>query len=199
MLASLGPSLAVEVNRARAGALQGGAEWEFVRETRGPRIMKVLGSTLPLALALGTLLIAAQALAPARAGLGETLASVQADQVSLKGTLRTRAQAGYTVQEITASTGTVVREYVSPAGVVFAIRWSGPAMPNLQQTLGAYFAQYLAAVKAQRSGAMRSGHHHVEVRSPSLVVRVGGHMRQYYGTAYVPSLVPPNLSISDLH
>jgi hypothetical protein len=30
-------------------------------------------------------------------------------------------------------------------------------------------------------------------------VHVGGHMRQYFGIAYVPSLVPANLSISDLH
>ncbi|MDE2052727.1 MAG: DUF2844 domain-containing protein [Gammaproteobacteria bacterium] len=161
--------------------------------------MKVFGSTLSVAVALGAILCAGQALAPAKAGLGDTAASVQADRVSVKGQLRARSGPGYTVQEITAATGTVVREYVSPAGVVFAVSWSGPAMPNLQQMLGTYFDQYQIAVKAQRTTSKRAGHNHVEIRAPSLVVHAGGHMRQYSGLAYVPSLVPQNLSISDLH
>lgn len=161
--------------------------------------MKVFGSTLFVAVALGAVLFAGQALAPAKAGLGDTAASVQADRVSVKGQLRARSGPGYTVQEITAATGTVVREYVSPAGVVFAVSWSGPAMPNLQQMLGTYFSQYQTAVKAQRTTSRRGGHNHVEIHAPSLVVRSGGHMRQYSGLAYVPALVPQNLSISDLH
>lgn len=161
--------------------------------------MKVSGSPLSVALAVAGLLLAGQALVPAKAGLGETVASVQADRLSLKGQLRARPGSGYSVQEITAATGAVVREYVSPAGVIFAVRWSGPAMPDLQQTLGSYFAEYQSALRAQRRSAQRGGHNHVEIRSPSLVVHAGGHMRQYYGIAYVPSLVPTNLSISDLH
>lgn len=161
--------------------------------------MKAFGSTLSVALALGAVLLAAEALAPARAGLGATAASVEADRVSMKGQLRERSEPGYSVQEITAANGAVVREYVSSAGVVFAVGWSGPAMPNLQQTLGTYFAQYQAAVTAQRSTGARGGHHHLTIRVPSLVVHAGGHMRQYFGLAYVPSLVPQNLSISELH
>lgn len=161
--------------------------------------MKAFGSTLSVALACGAVLLAAQALVPARAGLGESVASVQTDRLSMKGQLRARSEAGYSVQEITAATGTVVREYVSPAGVVFAVSWSGRAMPDLQQALGTYFAQYQTAVKAQRAAGERAGHHHVVIHAPSLVVHAGGHMRQYFGLAYVPSLVPPNLSISDLH
>ena len=161
--------------------------------------MKAFSSTLPVALALGAALLAGQALAPANAGLGDTVASVEADRVSMKGQLRARSGVGYSVQEITAASGTVVREYVSPSGVVFAVSWSGPAMPNLQQTLGTYFTQYQTSVKSQRALGVRSGHNHLEVRSPSLVVHAGGHMRQYFGLAYVPSLVPQNLSISDLH
>lgn len=161
--------------------------------------MRAIGSGGPLALALGAILLAAQALAPARAGLGETLASVQADRVSMKGQLRARSAPGYSVQEITAANGTVVREYVSPAGVVFAVSWNGPSMPNLEQTLGKYFSQYRTAVKTQRAAGGRAGHHHLTIREPSLILHAGGHMRQYFGMAYVPSLVPQNLSISDLH
>ena len=161
--------------------------------------MKALSSTLPVALALG-LLLAGETLAPAKAALGDKVASVQADQASMKGQLRSRSAPGYSVQEITAASGTVVREFVSPAGVVFAVSWNGPAMPNLQQTLGAYFTQYQAAVKSQRTArGQRLGHNHLEIRAPSLVVHAGGHMRQYFGLAYVPSLVPQNLSISDIH
>lgn len=162
------------------------------------RKMKEFGSALPVALALGAVLLAGEATAPARAGLGDSLASVQADRESMKGQLHTRSEPGYSVQEITASNGVVVREYVSSAGVVFAVRWTGPAMPNLQQALGTYFTQYVAAAKAQRLKGQRVGHHHLEIRGPSLVVHAGGHMRQHFGLAYVPSLVPQNLSISDL-
>jgi hypothetical protein len=160
--------------------------------------MKLFGSALPVALALGALLLAGEAVVPAKAGLGDTVASVQADRVSMKGQVRARSEPGYSVQEITAASGVVVREYVSPSGVIFAVRWSGPAMPNLQQTLGSYFTQYVSTAKAERAKGQRVGHHHLEIRGPSLVVHAGGHMRQYFGLAYVPSLVPQNLSISDL-
>ena len=162
--------------------------------------MRSFGSPLSLTLALAAVLLAKGASLPATAALGDTAASIQADQVSLKGELRVRSEAGYSVQEITAANGVVVREYVSPANVVFAVSWNGRAMPNLRQTLGTYFAQFQAAVNSQRADhAHRIGHDHLELRTPDLVVRAGGHMRQYFGIAYVPSLLPPNLSISDLH
>ena len=162
--------------------------------------MKAFRSTLSVALALGALLLAGGAITPARAALGDTVASVQADRASMKGQLRTRSEPGYSVQEITTAAGTVVREYVSPSGVVFAVSWSGPAMPNLQQTLGRYFAEYTTSVRSQLTArGMHPGHNHVEVHSPSLIVHSGGHMRQYFGLAYAPVLVPQNLSISDLH
>jgi hypothetical protein len=154
-----------------------------------------------LALALGAAVLAGAALAPAQAGLGQTLSSVQADRVSMKGQLRggSKAGPGFTVQQITAASGTLVREYVSPSGVVFAVSWDGPAMPNLQQLLGTYFTQFQSAVKRQRASGARPGHDHLQVRGPSLVVHTGGHMRQLFGMAYVPSLVPANVSVSDLH
>jgi hypothetical protein len=168
------------------------------RKARGRESMKAPHSALPLALALGAVLLAGEAPAPAKAGLGDSVASVEADRVSMKGQLRTRSEPGYSVQEIAAANGGTVREYVSPSGVVFAVSWSGPAVPNLQQTLGTYFSQYVTAAKTQRAMGHRVSHHHLEIRAPSLVVHAGGHMRQYFGLAYVPSLVPQNLSISDL-
>lgn len=161
--------------------------------------MKASGSALSVALALGASLIAAQALVPAKAGLGQTVASVKADRVSMKGQLRARSGPGYSVQEITTSAGTVVKEFASPSGTIFAVSWWGPSMPDLQQLLGTYYVQYRAAAQSQRAQRLRSGHDHLEVRSPTLVVHAGGHMRQYFGMAYVPALLPPDLSVSDLH
>lgn len=135
------------------------------------------------------------AFTPAHATLGQPVASVAADRTRMKAQLRRLTGAGYTVDEMTTPAGTVVKEFISPAGIVFAVSWFGPAMPNLAQTLGsANFHTLTAAEKTQRFG-----HNHVQVRTPTLVVHAGGHMRLFYGLAYVPSLVPANLSISDLH
>jgi hypothetical protein len=153
--------------------------------------------TAMLTVAAASLLLSAR---PAYAGLGATTASIEPDRVSMKGQLRTRSEAGYSVDEITTASGTVVREYVSPAGMVFAVSWYGPAMPNLQQTFGTYFTQFQAAVQARQAQESHfRGHNHLEIHTSSLVVHAMGHMRQYFGLAYVPSLMPTNLSVSDLH
>ena len=47
--------------------------------------------------------------APAFAGLGGTVASVDADRVSLKGEVRVTSQAGYTVHAISSASGLVVQ------------------------------------------------------------------------------------------
>lgn len=161
--------------------------------------MRSLPVFLTAVLALGAASLVDLSVRPAHASLGATVASVEADRASLKGQLRTASEPGYSVQEITTATGTLVREFISPAGVVFAVSWYGPAMPNLQQTLGSYFTQFQAAVQARNEQGMHHGHNHLQIRTPTLVVHAGGHMRQYFGIAYVPSLMPANLSVSDLH
>jgi Protein of unknown function (DUF2844) len=162
--------------------------------------MRSLPVFLTAVLALGAASLIDLAGRPAYAGLGATTASIEADRASMKGQVRGRSEAGYSVEEITAANGTVVREYLSPSGVVFAVSWYGPSMPNLQQTFGSYFSQYQAAVQARRAQAPAfRGHNHLEIQSPSLVVHAHGHMRQYFGLAYVPALMPSDLSVSDLH
>ncbi len=153
-------------------------------------------SLLPLALALtlGSALLDA-ALTPAHAALGDTVASVHADQAKLRGALRVKAEAGYSVQEITAASGTIVREYISPAGVVFAVSWQGPVVPDLRQLLGRYFAQARSAAAV----APPHGHSRLEVRQPGLVVSTGGHLRDFFGIAYVPDLLPRGFPLSTVH
>ena len=125
---------------------------------------------------------------PSFAVLGQSVQSVQSDQQHLRGQLRSISRQGYSVQQISAADGAIVKEYVSPAGVVFGISWQGAAMPNLSQLLGSYFPQFQ---HASRSAVRRR--QALVVRTDQLVVESGGHMRAFRGRAYVPGLVPNNL------
>lgn len=134
---------------------------------------------------------------PALAALGGDVDSVQADGTHLKAELRAATPgAGYSVQQLELPSGTVVSEYVSPSGTVFGVSWHGPTMPNLHQLLGTYFQQYVAASSlARHNGATRR---HFQIRQPDLIVQSGGRMRSYYGRAYVPSLLPANVTADDI-
>jgi len=130
---------------------------------------------------------------PAGAALGGNEASIAADQVKMKATRRIVAAPLYTVHEIQAVSGTVVREYVSAQGQVFAVAWQGPLMPNLRQVLGGYFADYQAAARAKRAGRGP-----VRLRQPGLVLHSGGHMRAFSGQAYIPRLLPAGVTIDEI-
>jgi hypothetical protein len=142
---------------------------------------------------LGIALLLLTASLPALAELGGDLSSVESDQLKLKGTLRTTVAAAYTVHEIQTAAGTTVREYVTPAGRVFAVAWRGPQMPDLQQVLGTYFKQYAAAPRAAHPD-----HAHFAVNQPTFVLQSSGHMRAYFGRAYDPQLLPQNVAITDI-
>lgn len=146
-----------------------------------------------LATALGVILGGFSTM-PAFAALGGDAASVDADVIKMKGQARSLPESGYTVSEITLPSGTMVREYVSAEGKVFAVAWSGAAMPDLQQMLGTYFEQY----KTAAATTPHRGHHHLQVQQPDLVVTTGGHMRAWRGRAYVPSLLPQNFSVDGI-
>ena len=129
---------------------------------------------------------------PAMASLGGDVTSVQDDLAKMKGSVQVHATADYTVHEITTSGRTVVREYVSPAGKVFAVAWQGPFMPDLGQILGTYLEQYAAAVKANRDPHARR--RPLNIQEPGLVVQSSGHVRAYFGRAYVPDMLPQGVS-----
>ncbi len=132
----------------------------------------------------------------ARAELGGDATSVQNDQARMRASVRSVQQAtAYTRQEIQTPSGTVIREYVSPAGKVFAVSWEGPFLPDLQQLLGSYFDQFSQAVQAR--GPRRRGP--VLINQPGLVVESGGHMRAFVGRAYVPGMLPEGVRAEDIH
>jgi Protein of unknown function (DUF2844) len=130
------------------------------------------------------------------ASLGGDAASIQADQLHMQGSRRTTAAESYTVHEIQANSGTVVREYVSPEGKVFAVAWQGPWMPDMRQILGSYFDQYARANQAQSGGRMRRGP--VVIDEPGLVVQIGGHPRAFAGKAYVPEMLPSGVRAENI-
>jgi Protein of unknown function (DUF2844) len=133
---------------------------------------------------------------PAWAALGGDIASVQADQVHMQGTRRLTAAAAYTVHEIQGASGTVVREYVSSEGKVFAVAWQGPYLPDMRQLLGSSFEQYAQAAKAQRSTRMRRGPRLIE--APELAVEMSGHPRSFSGRAYIPGMLPQGVPAEDI-
>jgi hypothetical protein len=139
-------------------------------------------ATLPCAVAL----LALAAVAPAWAALGEPQVSIHADTQRMKAAApRVQAGIGYTLHELQDANGGIVHEYVSPAGVVFAVTWRGPFKPDLQQLLGSHFGTY---ANAPRSAG--SDRNHLAIDAGTLVVRAGGHQRGFFGSAWAPALVP---------
>lgn len=134
--------------------------------------------------------------APALAGLGGGADSVATDSQALRGQQRATAFVQYDLQEITSGTLTV-HEYLTRAGQVFAVTWQGPTPPNLQQLLGSYFSQLQSASAAQHQ--LNPGiHRQLNISTANLVVQAISRMRAFQGIAYVPSLVPVGVSVSDL-
>jgi hypothetical protein len=129
----------------------------------------------------------------ARAGLGGDLTSVVADGVSLKAERRITQMAGYERHEFVTAQGTTVREFVSPAGVVFAVAWRGPFMPDLRQLLGIHYEHYVNAPRL--TGSSRSSAH---IADEDLVVHSHGHARSFAGLAFVASLLPSGVPIDEL-
>ena len=132
---------------------------------------------------------------PAQAALGGSVASIQTDRIKLRGNEQVHEGDAYSIHEITSSTS-LVREYVSPAQLVFGVSWRGQFVPDLSQLLGAYFPQYSAAVKAQK--ATYVGRRPLNIRQPGLVVQTGGHMGAFFGRAYVPGMLPHAVTAEDI-
>ncbi len=110
-------------------------------------------------------------------------------------TLNQSGGGNYQVHELQSPTGTVVDEYLSSSGTVFAVTWHGPFLPDMQQILGPYFQQYSSALSSQPT---QYGHRPLNIRQPRLVVQTGGHMRAHWGRVYVPALTPSGVSAEQL-
>lgn len=128
---------------------------------------------------------------PAFASLGGNAASVEADRARMSASINVTQSGNYTVHEIQSPAGTVVDEYISPAGQVFAVTWRCQFMPQMQQLLGNHFAEYAEALQAQPH---HYGRRPLNIQRPDLVVQTGGHMRDHFGRAYLPGMLPKGVS-----
>jgi hypothetical protein len=137
------------------------------------------------------------------ATLGDNAASVLTDQAQMKGTITSVDNTTYVLHEITTPSGAKVREYVSPAGAVFAVTWEGQFPPDFQLLLGPYFQQVQQAIQQQKSaqsGDQQSRRRRgpVYVATSAIVFSQSGHMRSFHGQAYIPQLVPQGVQTSDI-
>lgn len=150
----------------------------------------------PLRLLLPIVLSVLMVPSPAFAGLGDSADSIRVDQVSMKARFTTISARSYTVYELTSPLGTVVREYVSAGGSIFAVSWRGAFVPDMHQLLAKRFEMYSLELKKQNTQAL--GHSVLRISVPGLVVENFGHMRAYAGRAYDRSLLPLGLSIDEI-
>ena len=102
----------------------------------------------------------------------------------------------FTLSESQFESGTLVREYVTPAGQVFALAWRGPVLPDLSAYLGGYFNAFKVEAQQARTKGIRGSPVHFE--GDGFVMRSGGRMRNFSGYAYVPTLVPAGVNINDV-
>jgi hypothetical protein len=131
----------------------------------------------------------------ARASLGGDLTSVLDDAAGLHAVVQATPRQQFEIEDIVTDNGIRVREFLNRNGIVFAVSWSGPVIPDLQRLLGTQFAVYTTALATQqRPGLQRS----VRVATPNLVVESDGHLRNFTGRAYLPAMVPTDVSTAEL-
>jgi hypothetical protein len=135
------------------------------------------------------LLVAPGAVGVAHATLGGDVASIEVNGRRLAAAQKIEPLETGERHELHLPSGTLVREYVSPAGRVYAVSWQGKRPPDLEELLGAYFPQLTG------HGRRRSGHHQLDVTGDDLVVQSSGHNRAFRGRAWVPSLVPAAVDV----
>jgi uncharacterized protein DUF2844 len=133
--------------------------------------------------------------APAFAALGGDEDSVHVDSARFRAQMLSTAMLQYTRHDITTSPDAEIHEYASRSGKVFAVTWRGPLPPDLSQLFGSYFDSYRTALVAQ---SHPGGHHQLQIVQPDLVIQSVGRLRAFMGKAYVPSLVPAGVDVTEL-
>ena len=151
-----------------------------------------LGISLRGNCCVGALLVA---LVPRLAGaaLGEPESSIAGDVQQLKGSIKSTDRSNYRVHEIRLPSGTVLREFAAVGGNVFAVTWSGPAIPDLRQALGRYFDVYVTAARAKQGNRR-----HLQIEQSEFVMQSSGRMRAFSGRAYLPQALPPGTSADEI-
>jgi hypothetical protein len=130
-------------------------------------------------------LAAAHFATPAYAGLGDEVASVEKDRVGMQAKLHVSKRANYDVHELALETGATVREFVGQDNKVFAVSWSGGWRPNLRDLFSKHYDRYIEGTRG-----LRHARGPVRIELPGMVIFMGGHLRHFFGYAYLTEQVP---------
>jgi hypothetical protein len=99
--------------------------------------------------------------------------------------MTTTAAVPYKKLEHKHASGTTVVRYIDATGTLFAVTWSGPFLPDLQELLGMHFASFSRA--QERATGL---HAPLVVRSDDVVIVAHGHMGAFAGWAWLPPRLP---------
>lgn len=123
--------------------------------------------------------------------LGGDVTSIFSEQKKFNSQLSSTQQGEFIVYTQTLTSGIILQEYLSRNGTVFAVTWSGPALPNLQIVLGSYFKEYLAAIKeSQRS---------ISINTDSVIIQSSGMMGSFQGFGFLPKQAPIGFTSNNLN
>lgn len=125
-----------------------------------------------------------------QAALGGNLASIYSEQKEFSSQLSNTQQGSITIYTQTLPSGMVLQEYLSSNGTIFAVTWSGPALPNLQILLGTYFKDYLVAIKESRRS--------VYLKNENVIIQSSGMMGAFQGFAFLPKEAPTGFTPNNL-
>lgn len=131
----------------------------------------------------------------ALAGLGGPPADLGSAISDQKEATVPTGQASYRLLTKTLQSGTIIQEYVTGNGTVFAVRWSGPYLPDLREILGRHFNTLLAQSKARSGKAGRSA---LLIQRDDLMLVSGGHMGSFEGKAWIPASLPSGFTPDDI-
>ena len=136
------------------------------------------------------------AAAPAQAALGKSISSVWADGRVIEAT-HVLNLPGPLVSETTVLTsfGVKAREFSGPSGRIFAMTWSTHGMPYIKDLYAGYFPGYLAWIHAHPQPGYVPA---LSVQTQDLRAHMEGHMGDWFGSAYVPALIPPGVDLAGL-
>jgi hypothetical protein len=132
--------------------------------------------------------------APAFAGLGEHVSTIAKDQRSLKAAAaQVTRSAAYERHALRSANGVEVVEFAGRDGQVFAVHFTGPAMPDLKVLLGNRYSEYAAAVHPSPTTHKIYTH-----SSGTLELAIVKLPRGFTGSAYVPGAVPAGVNPREL-
>jgi hypothetical protein len=128
---------------------------------------------------------------PSWGGLGDDRILAEAVQ-QLDARRTTGAGTPFTVARYRLPTGTLVHALRDDTGLVFAVSWSGPFLPDLRDLLGPHFNALADQQRRPGPGG------NLLVRSEQLVVMSGGRLGAFAGRAWLPGNLPAGFDPKEL-